>query len=227
MYAIALFIVRTFVRMVAEVVVEGRENVPQGAFLAASNHIGRLDAALIFTVLGDRRDIMAIVAEKYRRNPFWRFLVKYLNLAFVDRYNADLKAVRLCVNHLKSGGILVLAPEGTRSPDGSLQEGRQGTSFIAAKAGAPILPVAVTGCEDSIFFPNLKRLRRTKVTVIIGKSFHLTRMADRPRSEALQANTDEIMCHIAALLPPARHGPYSSHPRLEELLADQSQAVPG
>lgn len=220
MYDLALFVVRTFVNLFTEVTVEGRQNIPKGPFVAASNHIGRLDAALIFNILSDRRDILAIVAEKYRKNPFWRFLVRNLNLAFVDRYNADLKAVRLCVNHIKAGGIVVLAPEGTRSSDGRLQEGKQGTSYIAAKANALILPVAVTGCEDSIFFPNLKRLRRTKVTIRAGKPFCLPPPDGRPRDETLRANTDEIMCRIGALLPPENRGVYADHPRLKELLVE-------
>ena len=220
MYSLALFVVRIFVKLFTEVKIEGKENIPDGPFIAASNHIGRLDAALIFIVLSNRRDILAIVAEKYRKNPFWRFLVENLNLTFVDRYNADLKAVRLCVNHLKSGGIVVLAPEGTRSPDGRLQEAKPGTSFIAAKSNALILPVAVTGCEDSIFFPNLKRLRRTKVIIKAGIPFHLPQVDGRPRDEALNLHTDEIMCQIATLLPKYMHGFYTDHPRLNELLAD-------
>lgn len=223
MYTVAQFIVRIFVYFFADMTVIDRENIPKGPFLAASNHIGRLDAALVFVILKDRRDIFAIVAEKYRTNPFWIFLVKNLNLTFVDRFNADLKAVRQCVNHLKSGGVVVLAPEGTRSPDARLAEGKPGTSYIASRANAPILPVALVGCEDGVFFPNLKRLRRTKVTVRIGKPFYLPPLNGRPREEILQTHTDEIMCRIAALLPPERHGFYTNHPRLEELLADHTE----
>jgi 1-acyl-sn-glycerol-3-phosphate acyltransferase len=217
MYTIAQFIVRAFVHFFAVVTVEGYENIPAGPFVAAANHVGRLDATLIFVVLKDRQDVLTIVAEKYRKNPFFRFMVRYLNLAFVDRFHADLKAVRLCLNHLKNGGVLVLAPEGTRSPDAKLQEGKLGTGYIAVRANAPILPVALIGSEDSIFFPNLKRLRRTAVTLRIGKPFHLAAPEGRLRDETLQAYTDEIMCRIAALLPDQQRGFYTDHPRLREL----------
>jgi len=225
MYTIAHLIVRAFVFFFADITVEGRENIPQGPYLVASNHIGRLDAALIFTILRDRRDVLALVAEKYSKSAFWRFLVKNLNLAFVDRYNADLKAVRLCVNHLKAGGVVVLAPEGTRSPDARLLEGKPGTSYIASRSNVPILPVALIGCEDSVFFPNFKKFRRTKVTVRVGKLFSLPSPKNLSRDEALSMHTTEIMCRIAELLPPERRGVYADHPRLETLLAEPARSA--
>jgi 1-acyl-sn-glycerol-3-phosphate acyltransferase len=84
--------------------------------------------------------------------------------------------------------------------------------------GAPILPVGITGSFDPIFFGQLKRLRRPRVTVNIGPSFSLPSLPTDGRDEVLQKYTDEIMCRIAAQIPEEFRGVYATHPRLKELL---------
>jgi 1-acyl-sn-glycerol-3-phosphate acyltransferase len=83
----------------------------------------------------------------------------------------------------------------------------------------PILPTAVTGTEDAVVKARLKRLRRLEVQVRFGAAFLLPARPDLDPRARLQAHDDEIMCRIAALLPPERRGAYAEHPRLKELLA--------
>jgi 1-acyl-sn-glycerol-3-phosphate acyltransferase len=116
---------------------------------------------------------------------------------------------------LKAGGVLGLAPEGTRSHTGQLQEGKTGAAYLADRAGVPIVPVALAGTEN--VWRNLKRLRRTPVACTIGQPFRLP-SDGRAKGEQLKHLTDEVMCRIAALLPPQYHGAYAGHPRLKELL---------
>ncbi len=66
---------------------------------------------------------------------------------------------------------------------------------------------------------NLCRFRRSPVLARTGEPFTLPALPVTERDAALEAYTDEIMCRIAALLPPAYRGVYSDHPRLQELLA--------
>jgi 1-acyl-sn-glycerol-3-phosphate acyltransferase len=66
---------------------------------------------------------------------------------------------------------------------------------------------------------HLIRLRRAPVTVHIGKPFSLPPIDRTKRQEDLARGTDEIMCRIAALLPPQYRGVYADHPRLKELIA--------
>jgi 1-acyl-sn-glycerol-3-phosphate acyltransferase len=163
-----------------------------------------------------------LVAEKYREIPLAVWFVKQLDAIWIERFNADFSPLRQALSRLKKGGVLVLAPEGTRSPNATLQKAWPGTSYLAAKTGAPIIPVALVGCEDSKFFPNLKRLRRTQVTVYVGEPFKLPPVPVQNREAVLEQFTDEIMCRIAALLPPAYRGYYADYPRLKELLSDGS-----
>jgi 1-acyl-sn-glycerol-3-phosphate acyltransferase len=122
---------------------------------------------------------------------------------------------------MKEGNTLVIAPEGTRSRVGTLLEGKPGVSYLATKLNRPIVPVAICGTEDKVFWGNLKRLRRNHVIVRAGPAFTLPPLPRENREEVLRQYTDEIMCRIAVLLPEKYHGFYKNHPRLRELLAAQ------
>ncbi len=212
-------IVRFLLHLIARIEVIGQENIPntQG-YVVAGNHIGRLDAAMPYYLL-DRSDIIVMVAEKYQKYAFTRWLTRLVNGIFIDRYNADVGALRQTLRRLQAGGILAMTPEGTRSKSGNLIEARPGGIFLAWKAGVPILPAAVTGTEDAIVRDRFKHLRRLDIKVTAGKPFTLPPGNGRDRDALMQAYTDEVMCRIAALLPPERRGVYADHPRLKELLA--------
>jgi len=214
----ARFFINIFISLTASLEVHGLEHM-QGlqSYILASNHVGRLDALLIYR-FSNRRDIIMLVAEKYRKSRITRWFVHQLDGVFIERFNADFTVLRQVLNRLKKGGVLVLAPEGTRSPNAQLQEAWPGASFLAAKANVPVLPVGLAGSEDALFFHNLKHLRRTRVVVRAGEPFTLPPTDGLRREDALKKNTDEIMCQIAALLPPPYRGVYADHPRLKELL---------
>ena len=84
------------------------------------------------------------------------------------------------------------------------------------------MPVAVTGTEDRGVVENLKRLRRLKIVVHAGDPFNIQIPKGKGRDEAMQEATDEIMCKIGVMLPEKYRGVYADHPRLKELLAQQS-----
>jgi 1-acyl-sn-glycerol-3-phosphate acyltransferase len=219
---IARLSIRLVFKIIARIKVEGIEHVPaSGGYVVASNHVGRLDAPLVYYLL-DRRDITLLVAEKYQKFAFFRWAVRQLDAEFIDRFNPDIHALRMALARLKAGGVLVLAPEGTRSKTGSLNEARSGTSYLATKVGAPIIPVGLTGTEDSVVLSRLKRFKRLNLSVRIGEPFTLPRLPAREREVVLEQYTEEIMCRIAALLPDDHHGYYRSHPRLKELLGESA-----
>ena len=210
---------RLVINLVARVEVHGRENLlKEGSYVIATNHLGFLDAALAFYAL-DRWDLFIPVAEKWEENRFLKWLGKYFNFIFIDRFNPDIKALRKIIALMEHGNILVIAPEGTRSRVGSMTEGKPGVSYLATKLDRPIVPVALAGTEDKVILGNLKRLRRSHVVVRAGAAFSLPALPREGRDAALKQYTDEIMCRIAALLPEKYHGVYAGHPRLKELLS--------
>ena len=207
-----------FFHIIADVKVIGMENIPaQGSYVAVSNHLGRLDPALVYYLL-TRKDVYLLVAEKYQKYAFIRWLVKQLGGTFIDRYNADYRTLRFALERLENGGVLALAPEGTRSRSVALTHAWPGASYLAAKAGVPVLPVGVTGTEDVVVKDRLRHFKRIHIHIRVGTPFMLPSLSRQERDKILQQSTDEIMCQIAALLPPAYRGVYADHPRLAELL---------
>ena len=212
------FLIRVLLRLIARIEIRGKENVPlTGGMIISSNHIGILDIIMVYYGI-ERTDIFIPVAEKWERYGWIKWLGKQLNFLFIDRYNPDLKAMRKMINLMKEGKCLVIAPEGTRSRTGGLIEGKPGVAFLAARSGFPVIPVAITGTEDKVLLGNVKRLRRSNVTLTGGNPFVIPPLPNTNRDEALQNYTDEIMCQMAAILPERYRGVYSEHQRLKELL---------
>jgi 1-acyl-sn-glycerol-3-phosphate acyltransferase len=211
-------IVRFMMRIITRIEVQDIDKLPDGNLIIAANHLGRLDTAVLLCVL-DREDIIMPIAEKYRNHPIFGMIGRSANGIWLNRFEADFSAMRKILERMKQGGVLVIAPEGTRSKTETLQKGKMGVAFLASKSGYPVLPVALTGTEDRRVLQNLKRLRRSKILVKPGKLFKIEIPQGRGREEALQEATDEIMCHIGALLPEKYRGVYAEHPRLNELLS--------
>jgi 1-acyl-sn-glycerol-3-phosphate acyltransferase len=217
------WITRLLAFLTARVEISGLDKIPEsGGCIVASNHIGRLEVLLVYAFL-PRSDIILIAAEKYRKYGVFRWLVDRMDAVWVERFNADLHAVREVLKRLKQGEVFVIAPEGTRSKTEALQPARPGAAYLASKSGVPIFPVGVVGTEDRIVRENLKRLRRSRVRTVIGDPFVLPEPPKGNRDAVMEQNTDEIMCRIAALLPESHRGVYKDHPRLKELLQASSE----
>ncbi len=214
------FLIRILLHLIARFEIRGKEHVPlSGGMILASNHIGILDILMVYFGI-DRTDLFIPVAEKFEKIGWIRWLGKHLNFLFVDRFNPDLKALRKMIALMEAGKCLVIAPEGTRSPAGSLVEGKPGVAYLAARSGFPVVPVAITGTEDSSILENIKRFRKSTITLTGGSPFVIPPLAKKNRDAALQNATDEIMCRIAALLPEKYRGVYAGHPRTRELSRD-------
>ena len=211
------WLVRAIIRLFARVDVRGYEHLPEGSYVLATNHIGILDAILAVYAL-DRWDMYIPVAEKWEQNRFLKWLGKYFNFIFIDRYNPDIKAMRTLIHLMEAGNLIAISPEGTRSRVGSLIEAKPGVTYLATKLNRPIVPIAITGTEDKVVFGNLKRLKKSHLTITAGPNFTLPPLSREHRDDELKKHTDEIMCRIAALLPEKYRGVYAEHSRLKELL---------
>jgi 1-acyl-sn-glycerol-3-phosphate acyltransferase len=211
-------IVRLLFRLLSRLDVQGLENIPPtGPGILAANHLGRLDSPLMFSVL-DRTDITSLVADKYQHNRLLRPLVNAVHGIWINREQADFRALRQALDYIEGGGMLGIAPEGTRSQTGALMPAKTGVAYIAGRAGVLVVPAGIWGTETAI--AQLCRLRRPLIHLRIGRPFLLPPLERGDRSASLQKNTDEIMCRIAALLPPAYRGVYAEHPMLKELLGE-------
>ena len=210
-------IVRFVMKIIADIEIHGIEKLPAGNVIIAANHLGRLDTAVLLCIL-DRKDIIMPIAEKYKNHPIFGTIGRAANGIWLNRFETDYAALRQILARMEQGGLLVIAPEGTRSKTEALQEAKLGVAFLASKSGYPVLPVAVTGTEDRGIVANMKRFRRSKIVVRGGDLFTIEVSKGKGREQAMRESTDEIMCRIGALLPEKYRGVYADHPRLKELL---------
>lgn len=217
------WLIRFIFSLIAHVEVNGYEHLPkEGNCVVATNHIGFADVPIGLYAL-NRWDMFVMIGEKWEKVGLFRWASQYFNLIFVDRFNPDIKTLRKVISLMEKNNILVIAPEGTRSHTGSLIEAKPGVSYLAAKLNRPIVPVGITGTEDQVILANLKRLRRSHITVTAGPAFTLPSLPRENRDQNLKQYTDEIMCRIAAILPEKHRGVYANHPRLKELLNSHTQ----
>lgn len=199
----------------SRVTICGLENLPEGGFLLTPNHLSRFDAPLVFVALKGRNPT-AFVADTYRRRPFFRWIVGMVDVIWVNRGATSPSVIKAALRALQTGRVLGVAPEGTRSRTHTLMHGKTGAAFLAHTTHATIVPVAIINTEH--IARNMWRLNRIPVTVRFGPPFQLPPPAQRANAEYLEACTVEIMCRIAALLPPEYRGAYADHPRTKELL---------
>jgi 1-acyl-sn-glycerol-3-phosphate acyltransferase len=214
-------IVRFLMKIIADIEVNGLEKLPEGNVIVAANHLGRLDTAALLCIL-DREDLIMPVAEKYKNHPLYGAIGRAANAIWLNRFDADYSAFRQILDRMKQGGVLVIAPEGTRSKTEALQQGKMGVAFLASKSGYPVLPVAVTGTEDRGILENIKHFRRSKITATAADLLYIDIPKGAGREAAMRQVTDEIMCQIGAMLPEKYRGVYADYPRLKELLSNHA-----
>jgi 1-acyl-sn-glycerol-3-phosphate acyltransferase len=187
--------------------VEGRENVPAtGGAIIVSNHLNNADPCVIPGVF--KRRLVTMAKKEMFRWPVVSLLFRFIGAFPVDRTGADLAALREAQAVVNDGLLLLMFPEGTRSRDRQLRRGFPGTALVAYRTGAPIIPVAIVGTE-SVPWPwvFVRPFMGPRVNVRIGKPF-FPPAATRITSEQAKAATDEIMLHIAELLPDSYRGEY-------------------
>lgn len=214
------WIIRFIINLIARVDIQGYENLPtEGGYIIATNHLGRLDVVLLFYAL--EGNFILPVAEKYEHHWLYGPIGNAIGAIWLDRFNADVASVREILARLRAGGILVIAPEGTRSKAEAMNEGKPGVAYLAMKAGVPIAPAALAGTEDRVVLNNLKHFKKSEVKIVMDPAFVLPPIKGRDRDAALKQYTDEIMCRIGVQLPEKYRGVYADHPRLKELLAQK------
>jgi 1-acyl-sn-glycerol-3-phosphate acyltransferase len=203
--------VNTFIRFLLHILlkIDSSEltKVPEkGPLLAVANHVNFLDAPVLITHL-QPRPLTGFVKKETWDNPVMAFLFNVWEGIPIDRSVADFAALKGAKKALNEGKILAVAPEGTRSNDGCLVRGKPGIAILASKMDAPILPIAYFGHED--FRANIRKLKRTRMTIKVGKPFKLVLHGDQKNKEVMQAATDAIMLEIADLMPEKYHGAYA------------------
>ena len=205
---------RIFARAMSRITVEGAiDEIPRdGPLILTANHASNLDAVVLGSWLMPKlgRRIHWLGKKELFAWPIVGWAAANGGVHPVDRGAADVDAFRLARRILDEGHILFVFPEGTRSPDGSLQQARDGIAVLALRTGAPIVPLGIAGSNR--VWPRGQKLPRPggHVTVRVGQPFRPTELLppDTDRRTAKGLVTTMIMERIAALLPPSQRGVY-------------------
>ena len=205
MYHILRPIVRFLLDLLARVEYVGLESFPAPPYILVTNHLAIFDIPLLMVACP--HSIRPMIADKHKRNPFYAALVSIARPVWVKRGEVDRQALRGSLEVLEHGGVLGIAPEGTRARGVyALQKGKAGVAYMAARAGALIVPVGLSGSEQ--IKRCVPRLRRARVRVVVGQPFRLPE-SGRIRGDKLDEYTDLIMRRVAELLPAEYRGVYA------------------
>lgn len=186
--------------------IQGLKNFPRhGPALIALNHLGDTDIVLILSHL-PTLSVDPLAASDLFDLGWQGSMINQYGAIFLHRGHPDRRAMTCAIESLARGRFVSIAPEGRESLTEGLEEGLSGAAFLACKADVPIVPIAVTGTENKRVFPNMKRLRRTPVTLTVGQPFRIAHTGDR-RAD-LKNGTERIMRELARLLPPEYQGIY-------------------
>lgn len=189
------FLVRGLVAVIARVwfrlEVHGREHLPDGPFVLAPIHRSNIDFLLAACVTPRRMRYMG-------KHTIWKYegLGRFFTAlgAFpVHRGSADREALRRCEASLSGGEPLVMFPEGTRRSGPVVEELFDGTAFVAARAGVPIVPMGIGGSEAAMPRGS-KGIRPVKIVVVLGEPLAAPagEQGARPSRRAVRETTERL-----------------------------------
>lgn len=203
LYAIGKGLFAVVFRLFNRWEVSGRGHVPAtGGVLLIANHTSYADPPIVGTACARPVNFMA-KAELFDM-PVLGAAISRTRAFPVRRGAGDRAALRRGVRLLRQGGILLIFPEGTRSPNGRLLPPEHGAAFIALASGAPVVPVGIDGA-DRLLPLHSPVFRPAKLRVRFGPPVDLSRWQEqRPTRDALEQVSEQMMAALRALLPPSR-----------------------
>ena len=168
--------------------IEGRENIPEGPVIIAPNHTSILDAPMLLSIT--RRKIRSMGKAELFQNKLLGGILRAAGAFPVHRGTNDITAIKTALRTLKDGGVFAIFPTGTRVKSGEAAEAKSGVALIAAKSGAPIIPVAI--CNGYRAF--------RKVTIRIGEPMYIkNENGVKPSGDELAIYADLVLAKINAL----------------------------
>jgi 1-acyl-sn-glycerol-3-phosphate acyltransferase len=172
--------------------VYGAANVPSsGGVLLVANHESYLDPVLVGVQV--RRAVSYFAKSELFENRCFGGFLRSLHGFPVRMGAGDVGAVREAIHRLKEGNVLCIFPEGTRSPDGTLQPIAGGIALIIRRANVPVVPVIVDGAFEA--WPRDQLLPRLhRCAVLFGKPMNLTHL----RGEQIIATIDRVFHEMRA-----------------------------
>lgn len=199
-YSIAKFATNILIHILYKMEYEGMENIRQGGgYMVCSNHRTNMDPLFIAQKLKPQLFFMA--KQELFQNKFSGLIIKGLGAFPVERGKGDNGAIDFAVDTLKSGKVLAMFPEGTRSKDGIPQRPKSGAALVAMQTHADILPVGIS-FDLPLHFRSVVKIR-------YGKMLHFDSLGvEKGVPSEMKAVSKKIMGQIVELVDiPKNNGP--------------------
>jgi 1-acyl-sn-glycerol-3-phosphate acyltransferase len=172
----------------------GLENIPEGGFVLAPNHVSNLDPWPLGIPLWPRRQLHWMAKSELFK-PVIGTLISWGGAFPVRRGQRDEAAIETAVERVKAGEVVVIFPEGTRREKGLVKRyesrPRTGAARVALRAGAPLVPAAIAGTD--------RLLRLGPLRVAYGPPVDLSDIDGADEREAAGQATERLMRDIAKL----------------------------
>ena len=147
-----------YYRIVYNLKIEGRENVPKkGFFIVASNHVSAIDPFLV--IYGIQRNTAYMAKVELFKNKIASFFLDILGAFAVDRAKLSVSTIKTALGLKQTNWCLGIFPQGTREREGNMDNINKGFASFAKTLKCDILPVAITGAtknERKAFKSNMK-----------------------------------------------------------------------
>lgn len=169
------------------------------------NHINFLEIPILIT-FGYPQYVSGLAKAETWNNPIFAFLFDTYKAVPIKRSGAYSESFKKVHDAIENGSFMCVAPEGTRSKNGSLRRAKAGIIQLALDGNIPILPVAHYGGEN--IWKNIRRLKRTRFHIKTGRAFRIN-FDGRPNHDEREMILSEIMGQLARLLPEQMRGEYS------------------
>lgn len=187
----------------------GLDNVPKrGSCLLASNHVSFLDPPVIGTTIIHRK-IYFIGRATLFRFPIFGLLLRLVHVIPIELKSRDRSkayigngkiGLKKALELLEKKEALLVFPEGTRSPDGNIKEGKKGIGFLAYNSKVPVIPVFIKGSYEVL--PKGAKMIKSfrKIRVIFGGEINLNEFYKLPeKASTYQRISDVIMYNVSKL----------------------------
>jgi len=200
-YRLVRFTIRTVLYRYLRVNIIGRENLDIATpAIIAPTHRSNLDGPLF----GAAPDWLcrSLAKESLFKNPVLGWALAALGSFSVKRGTADREAMRTAEELLARGERVLVFPEGTRQTGTDVPKIFDGTAFMAARAGATIVPVGIAGTEWAMP-PGRKFPRRSTVTILIGTPMAPPRADGRVKRKEVTAFTAELQAALQDVMDAA------------------------
>lgn len=187
----------------------GKENIPEsGSYIITINHVSLFEPPFILA-------FWPVPPEGVGASDLWdrtgqSQLVRLYGGIPIRRGEFDREVFRKVMQVIDAQRPLLIAPEGGRSHEPGMRRAKAGIAYIVDLADVPVLPVGISGATDD-FLKKALLMQKPEITMRIGEPIRLKPLRGKGEEKRLmrQENADQIMTHIARLLPESYWGVYS------------------